>query len=220
MTFRITETPIDTAAARISLCQPQSGGYVSFEGWVRDHHAGKAVARLNYSAYVPMAEREGARIMEEAKAQYDIDAAACIHRIGELQIGELAVWVGVAAGHRGAAFAACRHIIDRIKESVPIWKDEYYQDGSRAWTVNTPKISANGMNYACFAKDLSVGMEYDLFYKEQQYWISQRTDLHEYYFTISEDNYFVFHTAAELISAKVIDGKTLYEIWEDLWITG
>lgn len=136
MTFRITETPIDTAAARLALCQPQSGGYVSFEGWVRDHHAGKAVARLNYSAYVPMAEREGARIIEEAKAQYDIDAAACIHRIGELQISELAVWVGVAAGHRGDAFAACRYIIDRIKETVPIWKDEYYSDGSRAWVLN------------------------------------------------------------------------------------
>ena len=103
---------------------------------MRDHHAGKAVARLNYSAYVPMAEREGARIIEEAKTQFAIDAAACIHRIGELHIGELAVWVGVAAGHRGAAFAACRHIIDRIKETVPIWKDEYYSDGSRAWVLN------------------------------------------------------------------------------------
>ena len=136
MTFHISETPIDTAAARLALCQPQSGGYVSFEGWVRDHHAGKAVSLLIYSAYLGMAEREGARIIRDAKAQFDIDAAACIHRIGELHIGELAVWVGVAAGHRGAAFAAGHHIIDRIKESVPIWKDEHYQDGSRAWVLN------------------------------------------------------------------------------------
>lgn len=136
MIFHITETPIDTAAARLALCQPQSGGYVSFEGWVRDHHAGKAVSHLIYSAYLGMAEREGARIIRDAKAQFDIDAAACIHRIGALQIGELAVWVGVAAGHRGDAFAACRYIIDRIKETVPIWKDEYYSDGSRAWVLN------------------------------------------------------------------------------------
>ena len=98
--------------------------------------AGKAVSHLIYSAYLGMAEREGTRIISEAKAQFDIDAAACMHRIGALQIGELAVWVGVAAGHRGDAFAACRYIIDRIKESVPIWKDEYYSDGSRAWVLN------------------------------------------------------------------------------------
>ena len=105
MIFHITETPIDTATARLALCQPQSGGY-------------------------------GTRIISEAKARFDIDAAACMHRIGTLQIGELAVWVGVAAGHRGDAFAACRYIIDRIKETVPIWKDEYYSDGSRAWVLN------------------------------------------------------------------------------------
>ena len=92
MIFHITETPIDTATARLALCQPQSGGYVSFEGWVRDHHAGKAVSHLIYSAYLGMAEREGARIIRDAKAQFDIDAAACMHRIGALQIGELAVW--------------------------------------------------------------------------------------------------------------------------------
>lgn len=136
MSFRISTAPIDTATARLTLCQPQSGGYVSFEGWVRNHHAGKAVAKLAYSAYTAMAEREGARIIAAAQEQYDIHAAACIHRIGDLAIGELAVWVGVAAGHRGDAFAACRYIIDHIKETVPIWKHEHYRDGTSAWVLN------------------------------------------------------------------------------------
>lgn len=136
MSFIITEAPIDTACAREALLRQSAGGYVSFEGWVRDHHAGKAVDKLIYSAYAEMAEKEGGRIVADAMARFDIEAAACIHRVGELAIGDMAVWVGVSAGHRGAAFEACRYIIDTIKGDVPIWKHEFYADGSREWVLN------------------------------------------------------------------------------------
>ena len=136
MHFHITDQPIDTTAARAPLRLNQSGGYVSFEGWVRDHHNGKAVDKLIYSAYQAMAEKEGSKIVQAALDKFDIDAACCIHRIGELAIGDMAVWVGVSAGHRGVAFDACRYIIDTIKHDVPIWKHEYYRDGTNEWTLN------------------------------------------------------------------------------------
>lgn len=134
--FRIVESAIDTQAARAGLLRAQAGGYVSFEGWVRDHHAGKAVERLVYSAYRDMAEAEGSRIVAQALSRFEIEAALCLHRVGELAIGDMAVWVGVSAGHRGAAFDACRFIIDTIKHDVPIWKHEFYRDGSAAWVLN------------------------------------------------------------------------------------
>ena len=136
MRFQISEQAIDIAAARASILRSDCGGFVSFEGWVRDHHNGKAVDKLIYSAYTAMAEKEGAKIVEAAMARLDIEAALCIHRVGELQIGDIAVWIGVSAGHRGSAFEACRFIIDTIKGEVPIWKHEFYRDGSAEWTLN------------------------------------------------------------------------------------
>lgn len=136
MGFQISEQAIDIAAARASLLRPDCGGFVSFEGWVRNHHNHKAVDKLIYSAYTAMAEKEGAKIVAAAIERFDIEAALCIHRVGELQIGDIAVWIGVSAGHRGSAFEACRFIIDTIKGEVPIWKNEFYQDGSAEWTLN------------------------------------------------------------------------------------
>ena len=78
-------------------------------------------------------ETEGERIVEEAMRKFDIVDARCVHRIGELRNGELAVWVGVSAAHRGAAFDACRHIIDEVKSRVPIWKQERYREGDAGW---------------------------------------------------------------------------------------
>ena len=109
------------------------GGYASFEGWVRDHNDGRAVTGLHYEAYVAMAETEGERILDDACARFDILDARCVHRTGELAIGELAVWVGVSAAHRDAAFAACRFVIDEVKFRVPIWKRERYADASATW---------------------------------------------------------------------------------------
>jgi molybdopterin synthase catalytic subunit len=88
----------------------------------------------DYEAYAALAEREGEAIVAEAAARFAIVEAACVHRIGALALGDLAVWVGVSAAHRDAAFAACRWIIDEVKARVPIWKHERYaDDGSAAW---------------------------------------------------------------------------------------
>lgn len=131
--FHLSETPIDIAPLRAGVLDPRAGGYASFEGWVRDHHAGRAVDGLDYEAYATLAEREGERIIAEAKARFDVIEACCVHRVGTLAIGDLAVWVGVSAAHRGAAFDACRYIIDETKRRVPIWKREHYREGDADW---------------------------------------------------------------------------------------
>ena len=81
----------------------------------------------------PLAEKEGMRILAEAREKFTLLGAACAHRTSHLQLGELAVWVGVTAEHRGAAFDACRYIIDETKARVPIWKKEHYASGATAW---------------------------------------------------------------------------------------
>jgi adenylyltransferase/sulfurtransferase len=139
--FEFSDRPLDTAALRDSLAGAASGGYASFEGWVRDHNDGRAVARLEYEAYAELATREGARIVAEAVRRFGANAARCVHRVGALGVGELAVWVGVASAHRGEAFAACRFIIDEVKHRVPIWKKEYYRDGDSGW-VNCERCAA------------------------------------------------------------------------------
>ena len=131
--FRFSSTPIDTEAARRSLQDGAAGGYVSFEGWVRDHNEGLAVRRLEYEAFVDLAVKEGDRIVVEAMQRFPVRHALCVHRIGELAIGDLAVWVGVSAVHRGEAFDACRYIIDEVKHRVPTWKKEHYVNGDSGW---------------------------------------------------------------------------------------
>ena len=131
--FSLSDTPFDTAPLRAGLLDARVGGYASFEGWVRDHHDGRAVQGLLYEAYAELAEAEGARILDEARERFDIIDAQCVHRVGDLELGELAVWVGVSAAHRDAAFAACRYIIDEVKSRVPIWKHERYVEGDAGW---------------------------------------------------------------------------------------
>ena len=132
-TFELTDTVVDVGLARQSVADPSCGGYASFEGWVRNHQDGRQVERLDYEAYAALAVSEGERIVAEASAKFDIVHARCLHRIGSLAIGDLAVWVGVSAHHRDAAFAACRYIIDEAKHRVPIWKKEYFTDGTTEW---------------------------------------------------------------------------------------
>ena len=136
--FSISADPIAVAPLRDSLNDRRAGGYASFEGRVRDHNDGRAVDGLRYEAYVELAEAEGARILEEACAKFKILSACAVHRIGDLAIGDIAVWVGVSAAHRDAAFAACRWIIDEIKSRVPIWKHEHYADGDSGWLHPEP----------------------------------------------------------------------------------
>lgn len=132
--FEILTTPIESAKVLASVEDPTCGGLVLFEGRVRNHHLGRDVLRLEYEAYQRLAESEGRAIMAEAKARFEIHAAACTHRIGVLEIGDIAVVVAVSSAHRDAAFDACHYIIDELKVRVPIWKRETYADGSAEWT--------------------------------------------------------------------------------------
>jgi molybdopterin synthase catalytic subunit len=138
--FTLTDARIDASALAAELAHATAGACVTFEGWVRNRNDGRAVLRLDYQAYARLAQSEGERILGEAAQRFDIVAARCAHRVGSLAIGELAVWVGVSAGHRDAAFAACRYIIDEVKQRVPIWKNEHYADGESGWLHpdNTP----------------------------------------------------------------------------------
>ena len=138
--FEISAEVIDVAGLVRALASAHAGASVSFEGWVRDHNEGRAVGRLDYQAYVPLAQAEGERILVEARERFAIVKALCVHRTGTLAIGDLAVWVGASAAHRGAAFDACRYIIDEVKRRVPIWKNEHYADGESGWLHpdNTP----------------------------------------------------------------------------------
>ncbi len=131
--FQLADAPIVLAPLREVVLHPTAGAFVSFEGWVRDHNDGRAVDGLRYEAYTALAEKEGERVLQEALQKFAIVDARCVHRVGELAIGELAVWVGVSAAHRGAAFDACRHIIDEVKARVPIWKHERYREGGAVW---------------------------------------------------------------------------------------
>ena len=133
MSFQIIATNIDPDALKRELNDDAAGACACFEGWVRDHNEGEAVIRLEYEAHEPIAVKEGDKILAEARERFDIITARCQHRVGVLEIGDCAVWVGVSASHRGAAFDACRYIIDELKQRLPIWKKEHYRDGHSGW---------------------------------------------------------------------------------------
>ena len=97
--------------------------------------------RLEYEAYETLGVKEGEKILQDALSRFRVGAAMCIHNLGALEIGELAVWVGVSSPHRDEAFAACRYIIDEVKHRVPIWKKEHYVDGDSGW-VNCERCAA------------------------------------------------------------------------------
>jgi len=129
--FYLDSQPIDRQQLVEKFQNPSCGAFVSFEGWVRDHHQNQKVSHLFYEAYPELALREGQVVMQEAIQTFDIQSAICVHRSGHLNIGDMAVWVGINSAHRDAAFQACRFVIDEIKTRVPIWKKEYYV-GSKA----------------------------------------------------------------------------------------
>jgi molybdopterin synthase catalytic subunit len=131
--FKISTTSIDPGTLQRALGDPKAGACVTFEGWVRNRNEGQPVLSLEYEAYALLAESEGERILAEARERFALLGASCVHRVGHLGLGELAVWVGVTAEHRGAAFDACRYIIDEAKARLPIWKKEHYASGATAW---------------------------------------------------------------------------------------
>lgn len=134
--FEIAREPIDVTTWSTELDDLSAGAFITFEGRVRNHADGRQVESLIYEAYEALALTEGERILTEAHAQFEIQCAACVHRIGHLSIGDTAIWVGVSAAHRGDAFAACRFIVDEVKRRVPIWKKEFYHGGDSTWVNN------------------------------------------------------------------------------------
>lgn len=137
MVFQLTDKPFACDAGRAALQSLEAGGYCSFEGWVRNNHLGKDVLSLEYEAYEDLAIKQGNAVLRDAATRYEITAVRAIHRIGQLHPGDLAIWIGVSAPHRDAAFLACRYIIDTIKDTVPIWKHEFYADGTDVWVDPT-----------------------------------------------------------------------------------
>lgn len=125
----LTDTPIDAHALVASVMRRSDGAYVLFEGVVRDHHEGRAVESIFYDAYRPMAEKEIAAIVREVAVQFPDVVLAVVHRLGLLVVGDASIAIVAASPHRAEAFAACRLVIDRIKETVPIWKKERGPDG-------------------------------------------------------------------------------------------
>jgi molybdopterin synthase catalytic subunit len=127
--YRVVDRPLSLDEVVQAVTTTTHGGLVSFSGVVREVSKGKRVTRLDYEAYVPMAEKKLAEIGLEAQATWPGVEVAVVHRVGTLSPGELAVVIAVSAPHRQEAFRACEFVIDRLKQDVPIWKKEYAEDG-------------------------------------------------------------------------------------------
>jgi molybdopterin synthase catalytic subunit len=128
-TFRVVDRPLSLDEVVAAVSGPGRGGVVTFTGDVRGESHGKRVLRLEYEAYVPMAERKLAEIGRAVEEEHGA-AVAVVHRVGALRPGEAAVVIACAAAHRAPAFRACEAVIERLKKEAPIWKREVYEDGS------------------------------------------------------------------------------------------
>ena len=133
----LVREPIDTAAIQRSLKSPSDGALCIFDGIVRDNTRGRRTLHLDYEAYEDMALKQLHLLRSEAIELFAIRDVAIVHRLGRLTVGETSVFIAVAAAHRGAAFDACRWVIDTLKKTVPIWKREQFADGA-AWADGEP----------------------------------------------------------------------------------
>lgn len=127
--FRLVRDPIDIQSVVATLQKPEDGAVVVFDGVVRNNARGKTVKFLEYDSYEAMALKKIEEIGSRAKSEYDIREIVIVHRLGRMDVGECSIVIAVASAHRGAAFDACRFAIDTIKQIVPIWKKEFYEDG-------------------------------------------------------------------------------------------
>ncbi len=130
--FKVTTAPLSIDEAYAAVRRDDCGAVALFVGTVRDHHEGKKVVSISYSAFQEMAEKEFAKIAEEAARRWTIGKVCIAHRTGKLGIGEASVVIAVSAPHRAEAFEACRHAIESLKKMAPVWKEEFYETG-KAW---------------------------------------------------------------------------------------
>jgi len=138
--FYISSEKINPNELREKLINKSAGAFVCFEGWVRDHNEGKEVVALDYEAYEELAINEAKKIINEAKEKFKVFDIICVHRVGNLKLEDIAVWVGVNSKHRKESFLACEYVINQIKIRLPIWKKEYYINGDSGW-VNCENCS-------------------------------------------------------------------------------
>jgi molybdopterin synthase catalytic subunit len=136
----LTDDPIATDRVAAAVSGPGRGAVVVFLGTVRDHHAGRPVAKLTYSAYRPMALEGLRRIAADLEAAHENLRAAIVHRLGEVPVGEASVVIAIASPHRAAAYDASRTALERLKAEIPIWKREHYADGEAAWREEEPLV--------------------------------------------------------------------------------
>lgn len=129
----VTEEPISLDALIAKVQAHSNGAIVTFQGVVRNHAEGRGVHGLTYDAYVPMAMTQMKAVADEINQRFGVYHIAMVHRIGALTLGDVAVAIAAASPHRGEAFEACRYAIDRLKETVPIWKKEFYDDAEPIW---------------------------------------------------------------------------------------
>ncbi len=137
-TFSLVRKTVEPDALRCQVERPEAGAFLAFEGWVRNRNDGHPVTGLTYEAYPELAVTVGEQIIAEAEERFDTLVVRAAHAIGELNVGELAVWVGVSAAHRDDAFAACRYVIDELKERLPVWKREHYVNAPPQFLPGTP----------------------------------------------------------------------------------
>lgn len=129
---RIGSSPLDPEALRHAIAEPAGGAIAIFVGIVRDHDEGRSVTALSYSAH-PSASERLAEVLSKYAANVEVLALAVEHRIGDLQVGDIAVVCGVTSAHREVAFAVCSALIEEVKAEVPIWKNQTFADGSNEW---------------------------------------------------------------------------------------
>ena len=127
--FEVRDEKLSLDECYAAVTRPESGGVVLFIGTVRNHNQGQSVELLEYQAYASMAEKELRAIADEIERARPGTTLACLHRVGSLRVGDIAVICAASAAHRGEAFLACQELIDRLKTRVPIWKREHGADG-------------------------------------------------------------------------------------------
>jgi molybdopterin synthase catalytic subunit len=135
--IQLLDTELDPQACLEGVMRDDAGGLVTFVGTVRNHTRGKRVLKLEFEAYAPMAMSEMRKIAETVCERWPVLQIAIHHRVGTLQIGQVPVVIAVACAHRKAAFEACQYAIDTLKETVPIWKKEFFDDGE-VWVAAHP----------------------------------------------------------------------------------
>ena len=144
--IEITHEPLDPEAITARVRSGSNGAVVTFLGTTRDTNEDRSVLHLEYEAYRPMADNKLAEVADEMRRQWDVKDVAIVHRLGRLEIGEISLIVAVASPHRKEAFAACQYSVDRIKQTVPIWKKEFFE-GGEVWIESAEgvqRVSAGG----------------------------------------------------------------------------